>query len=93
MTKINKKTSFMNECANATFENSIALKWFCVDFVFQPLPTTTSPSTPSTTTSKSSISARSTGSAEHRSKKKASGDKQISSWKLFRRTQSLGKLF
>lgn len=62
----------------------------------QPLPastTSSSPSTPSTTTSKSSISARSTGSAEHRSKKKLSSDKQISSWKLFRRTQSLGKLF
>lgn len=57
----------------------------------KPLPTT-SPSTPSSTT-KSSISARSTGSAEHRSKKKVSSDKQISSWKLFRRTQSLGKLF
>ncbi|XP_031627706.1 rhophilin-2-A [Contarinia nasturtii] len=57
----------------------------------KPLPT---PSTPSTTTSKSSIStSRSTGSAEHRTKKKVSSDKQISSWKLFRRSQSLGKLF
>lgn len=80
---------------------------FCIRFLFflsinwrfflcfqQPLVSTPSmPSTPSTTTSKSSISARSTASAEHRSKKKLSGDKHISSWRLFRRTQSLGKLF
>lgn len=74
------------------------INWFPCQFLnvfhfrFQPLPLTTS-STPSTTISKSSISARSTASAEHRSKKKTQSDKQISSWKLFRRTQSLGKLF